>query len=151
MLTHYILLGDPQDNLIHVFTLIRKEYKRSKIWDRYPKLTPTMIKQSKAKLPLLKGKAARIKSFGRALVVVFEELMNKTDPKHLLVLKGLKLSVRIDTIMSMYSDEYIYPPAIAEEFEDSCFEYCRVIVTLINAYHKADPPVPVFNYTIKAH
>ena len=27
----------------------------------------------------------------------------------------------------------------------------KVIVLLINAYHKADPPVPVFNYTIKAH
>ncbi len=26
-----------------------------------------------------------------------------------------------------------------------------MIVLLINPYHKADPPVPVFNYTIKAH
>ena len=51
--------------------------------------------------------------------------------------------------MAEYTDAYIYPPDIAEEFEACCFEYCKVIVTLIHAYHKADPPVPVFNYTIK--
>ena len=29
--------------------------------------------------------------------------------------------------------------------------YCRAMCTLINAYHKAEPPVGLFNYTIKAH
>ena len=110
-----------------------------------------MIQQSKAKLPLLKGKAARIKSFGKALLPVFEQLMNKADPKHHVVLKGLTCSVRIDTIMTQHAALYRYPPDVADEFEACCFDYCRTIVTLIGAYHKAEPPVPLFNYTIKAH
>ena len=80
-----------------------------------------MIKQSQAKLPLLKGKASRIKGFGKALVTVFEELMDSSDPKHHLVLKGLKWSVRIDQIMSEHKHTFIYPPDIAEEFEACCF------------------------------
>ena len=63
-----------------------------------------MVKQSKAKLPMLKGKASRIKGFGKGLVKVFEELMDSSDPKHHLVLRGLQFSVRIDAIMSTYAD-----------------------------------------------
>ena len=109
-----------------------------------------MVEQSKAKLPLLKGKANKIEAFGSVLVIVFQQFMNNADAKHLVVLKGLKLSVRIDEIMRQYVDEYRYPPDIAKEFEACCFEYCRVMVALLNAYHKADPPVALFKYTIKA-
>ena len=92
-----------------------------------------------------------MKSFGKALLVVFRELMDKSDPKHHVVLRGLNLSVRIDDIMHDYASAYRYPPDIAEEYEAACFDYCRVAATLIKLYHKAEPPVPVFNYTIKAH
>ena len=105
----------------------------------------------KAKLPLLKGKAGKVKALGRVLPIVFEQLMDPLDPKHHVVLKGLRLSAKIDHIMDQYAQSYRYPKHVADEFEFSCFEYCRVMVTLINQYHKAVPPVPVFNYTIKAH
>ena len=151
LLISHTMTGDPRDNLNVVFREVQHEYKRKHIQARYPKLTPTMVKQSKAKTPLLKGKAAKIKGFGSALVGVFQKLMNPSDPKHHLVLKGLKVSVRIDDIMHQNRHTYRYPPAIAEEFEACCFDYCRITVALINAYHKSDPPVALFNYTIKAH
>ena len=153
LLTHHSMPGEPEDNLRVIFHSTQAEYRKQRIPqnDRYRCLNPTMVKQSKAKLPLLKGKAAKVKSFGFALVHVFQQHMNPSDPKHHLVLKGLKISVRIDTIMHQHADEYRYPPDIAEEFELACFNYCRVVGALIRAYHKAVPPVPVFNYTIKAH
>ena len=151
LLTHHSMPGNPDDNLTTLWKVTCVEYKRKRIKDRYAKLKPTMVKQSKKKLPLLKGKAGKIKSFGRALVGVFPQLMNPSDPKHHLVLKGLTLSVRIDTIMRQYAAAYRYPQDIAEEFEACCFDYCRAMVTLIKAYHTAEPPIPLFNYTIKAH
>ena len=81
LLTHYRLPGQPEDNLRLVFSMIKREYKRQRIGDRYAKVTPTMVKQSKAKLPMLKGKASRIKGFGQALVKVFEDIMESSDPK----------------------------------------------------------------------
>ena len=140
LLTHYKLPGAPEDNLRRVFEMTVREYKKQHILDRYSKITPNMVKQSKAKLPLLKGKASRVKGFGQALVKVFEDLMDSSDPKHHIVLRGLIYSVRIDKIMSAHADAYTYPPDIAEEFEACCFNYCKVIVLLINAHHKADPP-----------
>ena len=92
-----------------------------------------------------------MKAFGRALVIVIEKLMNPSDPKLHVILKGLKISVRIDDIIHEYKTSFRYPEDIAEEFEGCCFDYCRTMAALINAYQKADPPVPVFNYTIKAH
>ena len=151
LLTHHHMPGNPETNLTALFKLICIEYKRKRIRDRFPKLKPTMVKQAKAKLPLLKGKAGKIKAFGFALVGVFQQLMNPSDPKHNIVLKGLRLSVRIDVIMRQYAAAYRYPQDVAEEFEACCFDYCRITCALINAYHKAEPPVPVFNYTIKAH
>ena len=151
LLTHHSMPGDPEDNLKEIWKQICTEYKTQGIAHRFPKLTPNMVKQSKAKLPLLKGKANKIEAFGSVLVIVFQKLMNNADAKHLLVLKGLELSVRIDKIMREYANEYCYPPDIAKEFEAACFEYCRITVALLNAYHKADPPVALFNYTIKAH
>ena len=74
------------------------------------------------------------------LVKVFEELMDSSDPKHHLVLKGLKWSVRIDQIMSEHKHTFIYPPDIAEEFEACCFDYCKMTVMLMSVYHKADTP-----------
>ena len=74
LLTHHSMPGDPDDNLNQIWQDICSEYKKQHILHRYPKLTPTMVKQSKAKLPLLKGKANKIEGFGSALVVVFDVL-----------------------------------------------------------------------------
>ena len=91
LLTHYKLPGASEDNRIHVFEMTKREYKQQLILDRYPKITPNMVKQSKAKLPLLKGKASRIKGFGQALAKVFEEPLDSHDPKHHLVLRGAEV------------------------------------------------------------
>ena len=139
LLTHYKLPGAPEDNLSRVSEMTQIEYNKQRVPDRYPKITPNMVKQSKAKLPLLKGEASRVKGFGQALGKVFVDLMDSSDPKHHIVLRGLTYSVRIDKMMSAHADAYTYPPDIAEEFEACCFNYCRVIVLLINAYHKAPP------------
>ena len=153
LLTHYWMPADPEAALMVIYSLICDAYAEQGTphGDRFPTLYPTMVKQSKAKLPLLKGRAAKVKGFGSVLLIVFEKLMDKLDPKHHIVLKGLRLSVRIDEIMHQYAKAYRYPANIATEFELACFDYCRVMGTLIKAYHKAVPPVPVFNYTIKAH
>ena len=101
---------------------------------------------------MLKRKAAKVNVFGSVLLSMFQELMDSLEPRHHLILKGLRLSVlRIDDIMHQYAGAYRYPANTAEEFEQACFNYCRVMCALIKAYHKAVPPIPVFNYTIKAH
>ena len=153
LLTHYHMPGDPDENLNVIFKMSCEEYKKRGLPhnDRLPVLYPNMVKQSKAKLPLLKGKAAKVKVFGSVLLGVFEELMDSLDPRHQLILKGLRLSVRIDDIMHKYTEAHRYPKPVAEEFEQACFTYCRVMCALIRAYHKAVPAIPVFNYTIKAH
>ena len=143
--------GDPAANLDNLFKEICIEYKKNNVNDRYSKLTPTMIKQAKAKLPLLKGKAGKVKAFGSVLIIVFRRLMNQSDPKHHLILRGLEYSVRIDRILHEYKYAYRYPQHIADQFEACCFDYVKVTIMLINAYHNATPPVAVFNLTSKAH
>jgi hypothetical protein len=153
MLTHFIIEDgvNPDRNLRLLFEEIVAIYKHLKITDRYHTLKHSMIHPNGKKLPQLKGRGAQVKQMGPVLLLLFEKYMDKGNPCHVLVLRGLKHSVRIDELLDSTAVEYRLPLRDAQEVKQHCFEFCRVNATLITHFHKQAPPVNLFNFTIKAH
>ena len=152
-LTHHLMNdgADPDRNLQYLFGEIKAEYRKQKVRSRYTVLTRTMVHPASKKIPQLKGKGATIKSLGPVLSVIFARKMDTESHIHVLILQGIKLSTRIDTILDDHQGFYRLPTRVAKTFQTACFDFCRTGAALVKHFHKLTPPVALFNYTIKNH
>ena len=83
--------------------------------------------------PVLKGRAAVIKSFTPALLRVWAAKMNPLDEVHQRIHLVLETGMEMDAVLDRHVDEFRLPPAVAERFSNCV---CRM--------HKQFRALPTF-------
>lgn len=151
-LTHSLINDgiNPDANLQTLWQDIANLYKKFGAKDRSTTMRHTMALPQGAKLPHLKGKGGTIKQFGPVLEHIFLKYMQAGNVLHALTTRGLRMSVRIDEILAENKHTYRLPPDEAKEFRKCCFDFCKVECALIKKFHRSDPAIPLFHYTIKS-
>ena len=97
LLVHYLLSGEPQQNLTTVWVQFLEFYKAYKIQERYWSLKLTMFTANNGFK--LKGRAAEIRSFGRVLHPVWKKYMNKALVLHRKIELCLRLNIHMEDIL----------------------------------------------------
>lgn len=114
LLVKKILPGTASQNLERVWASIVECYASMDIPCRYSTLKDTMFLASNG-FPKLKGTASAIRFFVKPLAATFEKFMDATNDDHRLVLLGLRMSEKFETILQAHSHEFRLPREAHEE------------------------------------
>ena len=82
------------------------------------------------------------------MVRVFSECMDTTDPRHRVVLLGLRATEKMERISHESRGSFRMTETESDAFRRSCLIYCQSITYLIGAY---TPGHAYFNWTPKSH
>jgi hypothetical protein len=135
-----------------VWTLALAFFKEKKISDRFRNLKLSMFTDPKkpwGAFPRLKGKAAEVKTFGAALMHVFQSKMVPGEVHHRQILLLLKMSVRLEQIMVEQREAIRFDPPVADEFFQCAIAYAQLASALARRYNSVG--ISMFDITIKMH
>ena len=101
------------------------------------------------KFPLLKGKAAEVKSLGKPLLALWEEKMHVVSKTHRLVRLALKATVDMEAVLDRSVGKYRLQGADAKLFKDSAFQFAACLTALGQHFHPR--AIFLYHYTLKTH
>jgi len=139
-------LGSPEDNCIALWKAILEAYKELDTNNQYGILKLSMFGPNASGYPVLKGRAAVIKSFTPALMRVWAAKMNPLDEVHQRIHLVLETGMEMDAVLDRHVDEFRLPPAVAERFFKLCLSHAQTISSLANLHG-----LKLFNVTMKVH
>ena len=148
-LIHFVLPGEPADNLRKVFSEIHDVYRKRGVKNRYSQMKLSMFFSKKG--IALKGKAQEVKDLGPVLLEIWEKHFNKTIKIHRQVRLILDLSVCLENIIDDMQG-WRPTPLQSEALIETAHAYLNVLQSA-NDHFKSDDagPVELFHVTIKGH
>ena len=147
-LTHYVLGGNPDQNLRLVWAEIKAFYRELCVDNRYSNLTHNMVHPPNKKLPQLKGKTADVRDIIRPLWLVANKYLSMDAAHHRDMVDGLEATMGIEQIIHEHKHHAKFPAGVAAEFRRLCFRFGQCQDSLIRHFH---PDTPLFNVTVKTH
>ena len=149
-LTHHFLRGDPNDNIVRVYLLIKEQYKAYGVERQYREMKVSMYWDGSAQdFPCLKGKAAECRGMVIPLLVVAHALLADDVPIHKVMKKQLEMAVRMEELLDKHKHENRLPLAARAQFKDACFAFAQFNTALGHLFHRQGNVL--FHHTIKQH
>jgi len=99
--------------------------------------------------PRLKGAANELRHFGAPLAHVFNLHCDNTVEIQRHMKMGLKATVDMENIMSVWSAVYRWPRNVHREFDRNAIKFCLVQTALGEHFHPLR--IALFHFTIKSH
>jgi hypothetical protein len=146
---HCLSVGTPQENLNQLWLEIKAYYRTHRTPVRFMYLNKLSMFIRKNKTHKLRGKAAEIKHFGKALLWLWSRHMNNALRLHKQILLLLKLNVKMETILTKCKADYAIPAADAAVFKQCAFDMAQLNSQL--ADHFMEDDCNAFQVTSKLH
>ena len=130
LLTHQLLdIGSPLKNLQYLDQLIQQFYVENPSSTKYRHMSKLTMFMRKSGGPKLRGKAIEIRSFGPAILSLWQQFHNPGLQIHKYILLLLKLNQQIDFVLEEYKGFFSFPANIAEEFnkKNSRWVICKYL------------------------
>jgi hypothetical protein len=108
-----------------------------------------MYTSDASKFPYLKGKAAELRHFGKALQYAFSKYMIPDNKQHKEVKLMLDICNSIEAVLDKHATSYRLPDGDAKMFEQACWDFVALDTALANFYHPQH--ILLFNFTPKFH
>ena len=151
LLCYELLPNDPANNLQYVFDRCLDYWDRESVSNHYNHIKLSMFVKEND-FPRLKGRGAEIKAMAHPLVEIWEMWMDDTVDEHAFVYEGLRMSARMENILSANVRCSRLPPAAAHEFKECAFAFLAVQTAAAQIYNTRVPnPLFLFDVTIKSH
>ena len=151
LLVHHIMPGRPEENLEVFQADLKDAYSASGTSNAFSNILESMYNQGNDTLPCLSGKAAECRHLGFALKLVFEKHMNRKEVVHRNVLRALRASVKLETLIDEHREEYKWPAAAADKFLETTIDLLALCTWLAQHHQRQRPPIVLFHITIKFH
>ena len=146
-LTHHLLPGTPDENLEQIWGSIQDAYRQTATSSRFGSIRVTMY--SPRGFARLKGKAAEIRHFGRALLAAFEARMDRGDQVHRQIRLGLVYSNEVEDILDEQPDVFRLSDEAADRLQTSINNFLTIQTALGRRFHAMGDLL--FHTTIKSH
>ena len=152
VICYHILANPPKQNLAECWAAILSFYKANNTKHRYQNITKLSMFVRKSGVIKLRGKAAEIKGFSAAIGHIWQQYMNPTLEIHQKIKLMLKLNLKMEEMMDLYTDQIKFPAAAAQKFVEYGFAMFQ-LQKEINHHFNEDPDVTkqLFNSTAKCH
>ena len=148
LLCYELLPNNAATNLKYMFDQCLAYWDREGVSNHYRNLKLSMFAKEND-FPRLKGRGAEIKAMAHPLVEIWERWMDDTLDEHAFVHEGLKMSARMEDILSAHVRCPRLPPAASNQFKESAFAFLAVQTAAAQIYnHRA---LFLFDVTIKNH
>jgi len=150
-LIHFVLPGEPAENLRVSFCEIQDVYRRREVKNRYAQMKLSMFFSKKG--IALKGKAQEVKDMGPVLLEIWESRYNNNIKIHRQVRLILDLSVRLENIIDDMPVGMWRPPrSQSEALMETAHAYLNVLQAASDHFKSEDAgPVELFHVTVKGH
>ena len=147
-----ILPNQPKQNLAECWAAIVSFYKANNSKHRYQNITKLSMFVRKSGVIKLRGKAAELKGFSGAILHIWQQYMNPTLDIHKKIKLMLKLNLKMEEMMDLYTDQIKFPAASAQKFVEFGFAMFQLQKD-INNHFNADPDCnkQLFSLTGKIH
>ena len=139
----------PSVNMANLWAELALETKRLGIKHAYAEIKMSMFAPAAGRFPVLKGKAAEVRSLARPLLKVWEAKMDVSDRQHRLVRLALHSSAELENILDQHSSEYRLSGESSEAFRKLCWSYAACVSALGQYFHLKG--IWLFHFTIKTH
>ena len=131
---------DPAANVDTLWGRIDKWYSDNKIDHevRYRMLKLSMICNVRApfaKQPKLRGNAIQVRNLMRPLADIWSHYMDPASDAHKQIALLLKSSIRLEEMLDVHKHLYVFPPAIAHEFQQTTERYLVLACAINHHYH----------------
>ena len=149
LLVFSILPGSPDDNMQAVWGAMQQFLKDTKTKDSFSGIRVSMFSNTaspNAQFPRLKGKGAEVRNIGPALEHAFRQHMDPQSTQHKQIALGLRMSVRMEELLTTHADEWKLPPDAAREMTTCATNYAQLATALANHYNSEGRPHVVQRY-----
>ena len=141
-LTDYILDRSPHVNLQTIWEYILLEPPVSFSYLKY-----SMFDNGN-KFPNLKGKAHHIRHFGPNLLRACKHFLTEADLTHRLIMKFIKASIDMETLLDQHKDAFVLATEHAETFTKLTYKYLHFLNALRTEFGDR---AALFHITPKCH
>ena len=151
LLTHQLLdIGSPLKNLEYLDQLIQQFYVDNPSPTKYRHMGKLTMFMRKKGGPKLRGKAIEIRSFGPAILSLWQQFHNPGLQIHKYILLLLKLNQQVDFVLEEYKGFFSFPANIAEDFTKTIFQMGHLQV-LVESHFANEGGPHLFTTTSKLH
>lgn len=149
ILVQMILPDSEQENLQAVWQFLKEHFRVNRTKSPFRYLNRLTMFIRRGKFPKLRGKAAEVRHFGKALSALWMSKMNPLLELHRKISLMLRLNVQLEDMLTEYAEEFSLPAGPASDFEQAC----RSMLLLQNeiANHFIDEGLQYFDVTTKSH
>lgn len=149
LLTCEVMPGSPQQNLDLLWSEIKHLYHQHNTKVRYRYLNKLTMFLRQNGTPKLRGKAGEIRHFADIIVHLWQRHMSSELLVHKQIHLLLKLSARMEQLITDNREEIAFPPPEARKFATACQEMLSLHAVLAN--HFAEEETDLFTLTSKCH
>lgn len=149
LLTCEVMPGSPQQNLDLLWSEIKHLYHQHNTKVRYRYLNKLTMFLRQNGTPKLRGKAGEIRHFADIIVHLWQRHMSSELLVHKQIHLLLKLSARMEQLITDNREEIAFPAPEARKFAKACQEMLSLHAVLAN--HFAEEETDLFTLTSKCH
>ncbi|CAK9077599.1 unnamed protein product, partial [Durusdinium trenchii] len=144
-----VMPGSPQQNLDLLWSEIKHLYHQHNTKVRYRYLNKLTMFLRQNGTPKLRGKAGEIRHFADIIVHLWQRHMSSELLVHKQIHLLLKLSARMEQLITDNREEIAFPAPEARKFAKACQEMLSLHAVLAN--HFAEEETDLFTLTSKCH
>ena len=150
LLVNSLMPDEPEQNLQNCWKYLKQFFKDNATPTPFRYLTKlSMFLKKGDKFPKLRGKASEVRHLGPALTSLWERHMNQHLVVHKRIYLLLKANVKLENMLTEHREDYAFPPAAAQEFEETCSTMLLLLTQV--AEHFIGENMKLFDITGKSH